>query len=1147
MSLSLAAPTRAGSVGGRARGSISALFAVIVVVLMVVSGVSFLFTVPHPAASGTTPSAASPAAVPPYTHGDLNVTKGETFVIQPTPGSRTYYQGGNITVFSGGTLIVRNVTLSFVQFVSDIGTPLQRLSHIYRFDDLAGGTIHFYNSTLTTDVQIINAWAKLNFTVLGDVTTWNTTFAFPGWLNVEGSAASFTFNDSSMTENPAVASLLEPGTIRGDTSFAASVSVTGGAQMNVLNSSLNNTYADNTANNGHPQPVPLTTDSYPHEIAAVPGDNNFSSLDTPTDSANLTQDWLYPNADFLAGNLEGNWTNSNKTIEADVTAYVWYDDVQYQVGAPMIWANQSAGGFNLPLPSALLVNITTLGVLNYLNWTGDFGAGPSLIAIEFDITSGPPAVEVASEISILPSPQYNMVVSGASTTLNSVDSEFGLTWNALPANSTSQTIPLPWLSNKLLVANHAQAYLANMTVEDGLPGVFSHSAVLPDSTSVAYFYRWAQFNLTGRGGQLPIPAAHVSAYYAYTTNQSNNQTTNALNDLAVANPQIWGYVLFWDHAHGVTYGESNVQGKALLLLASSNLTAATLPDGYFLGGYHIGVAVSAPGVGDHWFNWSVSPYPEGVAQTPPKVASPDYAPSQNFPGYFGGVAITSLAVLANGVASTNVNLGQTVSVVVGIEDSGTAPIIEFDASLYYQGQPLPGLLLAYYENTTLNLTTPGQPFGFTLSWVATGDIVGNPTAALAHNLTLVMDWNHNQAPLAGGNTSQVLPLEFQPTLVTVSSVVVLANGVAVTNSTVLIGQTLGVQVTLTDVGNSTIQAVSAALYYNATKILGWFNDTAVTMTTAGATFTVPFSWKVLETVVGVHGWDDLLNMSVRLTWNNNTADRWLGYSGLSHNVTVTFDPSQIRFVTFTSGAPTTIDLSNFYEASGQLEFNATPTHAASILLWATPVNGGSPVEIAAGASPAGFFNVTWFNLQDLSPGLVPGTSYVLKAEATYNSRSTNLTLPGTYLVPSPPTSSSNFLTQKILGLPLWVWLAIAAAIVVGIVAFLFIARRQAVGKLVECGECGNLIPEDATTCPKCGAEFETDLLRCSRCASTIPANSKFCPECAAQLLGAPGEAKADPEKQAYADFTEKYRAEAKRELGDNYSEGAFWDWWKRQP
>ena len=88
---------------------------------------------------------------------------------------------------------------------------------------------------------------------------------------------------------------------------------------------------------------------------------------------------------------------------------------------------------------------------------------------------------------------------------------------------------------------------------------------------------------------------------------------------------------------------------------------------------------------------------------------------------------------------------------------------------------------------------------------------------------------------------------------------------------------------------------------------------------------------------------------------------------------------------------------------------------------------------------------------------------------------------------------------------------------------------------------------DATVCPKCGAEFESELVRCSRCSSTIPANSEFCPECGAQLLGAPGAAASDPERQAYADFTEKFRAEAKRELGDNYTESAFWDWWKRQP
>ena len=127
------------------------------------------------------------------------------------------------------------------------------------------------------------------------------------------------------------------------------------------------------------------------------------------------------------------------------------------------------------------------------------------------------------------------------------------------------------------------------------------------------------------------------------------------------------------------------------------------------------------------------------------------------------------------------------------------------------------------------------------------------------------------------------------------------------------------------------------------------------------------------------------------------------------------------------------------------------------------------------------------------------------------------------------------------------WLAIAAGAAIAIVAVLVVLRRQAAGKVVECGECGNLIPEEATVCPKCGAEFESDLVRCSRCASTIPANSVVCPECAAQLLGVPGSAPEEAERQGYQDFTEKYRAEGKKELGENYNEGSFWDWWKRQP
>ncbi|HEY1197810.1 MAG TPA: hypothetical protein VGG32_03685, partial [Thermoplasmata archaeon] len=520
MSLTLRAPARAGSIGRSARRSVSVVVSVLIVLLMIVGGLSALTT-----ARGSTAPAGSSSVTPagtPFTHGNLVVPNGTTFVIQPTAGSRTYYQGGDITVYQTGTLIVLNVTLSFVQYVSDTGTALQRLSHIDHFIDK--GTVHFYNSTLTTDVQVINAYAKLNVTIVGAMTLWNSTFAFPGWVNVEGASADLTLNDSRVTGNPAVLTLSEPGTILGDTEYAPSISVLDGAQFNVLGSSINDTYADNTETNGQPQPVPLGV----ARAELNPGTNYLGNLSNPNGSAALVQDWLYPNADFQAGNLIVYASNPNTVTPASINADVVYDGVVYPLTNSCAVAPGTARYCSFPFPSTLLQTITSDGVLNYLNWTGNFSVGPSQIAIELPEGAGGPPVNVTASLSLLPSPQYNLLVSGAGSVVNAVDSSFDLNWNAVPSNSTSQTPPVPWASNKLLVTAGARAFLANVTVASSLPGVFSYSAVLPDASSAAFFYRWAQFNVTGRGGYLPVPDAQVSAYYAYsaTTNQTDNKTAN---------------------------------------------------------------------------------------------------------------------------------------------------------------------------------------------------------------------------------------------------------------------------------------------------------------------------------------------------------------------------------------------------------------------------------------------------------------------------------------------------------------------------------------------------------------------------------------------------------------------------------------------
>jgi RNA polymerase subunit RPABC4/transcription elongation factor Spt4/PBP1b-binding outer membrane lipoprotein LpoB len=51
------------------------------------------------------------------------------------------------------------------------------------------------------------------------------------------------------------------------------------------------------------------------------------------------------------------------------------------------------------------------------------------------------------------------------------------------------------------------------------------------------------------------------------------------------------------------------------------------------------------------------------------------------------------------------------------------------------------------------------------------------------------------------------------------------------------------------------------------------------------------------------------------------------------------------------------------------------------------------------------------------------------------------------------------------------------------------------GRMVECGECGTLVPDTATQCPKCGIEFEVEVAKCSECESWIRSDATTCPYC----------------------------------------------------
>ncbi|QLH74933.1 MAG: hypothetical protein HPY73_05410 [Methanomassiliicoccales archaeon] len=146
----------------------------------------------------------------------------------------------------------------------------------------------------------------------------------------------------------------------------------------------------------------------------------------------------------------------------------------------------------------------------------------------------------------------------------------------------------------------------------------------------------------------------------------------------------------------------------------------------------------------------------------------------------------------------------------------------------------------------------------------------------------------------------------------------------------------------------------------------------------------------------------------------------------------------------------------------------------------------------------------------------------------------------------------NISTEEGLPIPLWLILLIIVVIVLVVAFFSWYLYRYSLGKMVECGECGALIPESSKRCPKCGTVFETGTAKCSECGAWIPANATECPECHAKFLTIAvepekGDAYTKAMKEQYDQYVNGYRQQAMAALGSKYSEEKFQEWLKTEP
>lgn len=133
----------------------------------------------------------------------------------------------------------------------------------------------------------------------------------------------------------------------------------------------------------------------------------------------------------------------------------------------------------------------------------------------------------------------------------------------------------------------------------------------------------------------------------------------------------------------------------------------------------------------------------------------------------------------------------------------------------------------------------------------------------------------------------------------------------------------------------------------------------------------------------------------------------------------------------------------------------------------------------------------------------------------------------------------------------WLWVIIGA-IAIGVAVFFlygYMSFKKEASEYMICGNCGHLIPADSEKCPYCGAVFEKDKVQCPDCGSWIDADSKFCPVCGSVFMNKdePDYDKQISMKERYEQYLSKYKEEARKYIGDNYTQEEFYKWWKTHP
>ena len=477
-----------------------------------------------------------------------------------------------------------------------------------------------------------------------------------------------------------------------------------------------------------------------------------------------------------------------------------------------------------------------------------------------------------------------------------------------------------------------------------------------------------------------------------------------------------------------------------------------------------------------------------------------------------------ISFLVDGIADNEVFVGDNVTIVLSVYNSGESTARNFTV-VFYTGETGDVLIGTVHVNSLAELTTTSV----SLSWnpiidAGEGQYQTVRISALVNPNATMNEMNFDNKNWA----SQELDIiDDRPDLL-VTNISIVSMGDNVTSG--VAGEVISISLDVKNIGiieSGDVNILVSLVGNNETVSLLNVTDNIDVNESA----TISFKWTIASDV----GDYDMLFMV------NATSDA----NETNNMVTVDFDVLIVDPVfTISTGGKTNFEPGDTIVITGTLTRanNSAPLVGQIVSVVLTDSSGFELTSIYNATTDANGGFKAWISTPSGSEGAQFVTASTVSSEQKFSDdASINIVAPFT------PES-----------IPSWIYLLIVAIVIAVIVIFSIYLYRVGLGRMVECGNCGALIPEASNHCPKCGVEFEAGTAKCSECGAWIPSKAESCPECGSKFMTEPvemekGTGYIESMRKQYDEYIDAFRTQAKTALGSKYSEEKFQEWLQTEP